>query len=111
MQKQSMYKNLSEEELLYLFQFIRYRTTLIEFNSTDPVVSILENKGFIYRSMSAAFIHTSTPRFRSNYDYGQPYEILPDVYQYLIANLDIYFGKSLRENKNSSIGTESNGGS
>lgn len=87
-QERSKYKDLGSEELLFLFQFILNRSTVVEFDSTDPIVSLLCKEGFIYQSTSVVFPHTSTPRFRWSYDHSKAYEIHPETYKYLSENGD-----------------------
>jgi len=87
-QERSKYKDLGSEEFLFLFQFVLNRSTVVEFDSTDPVVGLLCKKGFIYESTLVVFPHTSTPRFRWSYDHSKAYEIHPEIYKYLSENRD-----------------------
>jgi hypothetical protein len=99
--EQSIYRSLNSEELLYLFQFIRYRSTLVEFNSREPVVRLLSHKGLIHQSLTDIFPNSSTPKFRWDYDYSKIYEISPETYEYLSKNKDLFFKELNRGNSHS----------
>lgn len=88
LQVQGVFDDLSHRELLYLFQFIRNRTTLIEFNETDPVVALLREKGMIYPFLGRVRIDY-TPSYNCTYMTGQPFEISATTYDYLAKHPEL----------------------
>lgn len=86
----NLLNGLSQRELVYLFQYIRHNTLLIEFDETDPVVGLLSGKGLIYPSVRAHI--GSVVSYNSSYHHGQTFEMLPELHSYLTSHLEI-FGK------------------
>jgi hypothetical protein len=81
--------NLGSDELIYLYQYIRNRTLLVEFDETDPIVGLLNAKGLIHPSTSRIRIGEII-RYRSSYHHGQPFEISPFLYRHLIDHPEIF---------------------
>lgn len=81
---------LNTNELLYLFQFVSYQTTVVEFSVTDPLVSSLVHKEIIFPVGSARAYFANNHRFRCGFDNGEPYEINFGVYNYLVEHQDIF---------------------
>lgn len=92
------FQNLSTSELTYLYQYIQNRIMLIEFDETDPVVGLLCDKGLIYPSLGVR-IGDNPVRYRSNYDYGQPFNILPFVYDYLVRHPELLAKVPVKKNE------------
>lgn len=92
-QKRQLYNllhSLSHKELVYLFQYIKHNTLLVEFDETDPVVGLLSEKGLIYPSVCARIGPIAS--YNSSYHHGQAFEISPELHSYLTSHLEI-FGK------------------
>jgi hypothetical protein len=89
-QLHNLLQGLSHKELVYLFQYIKHNTLLVEFDETDPVVGLLSEKGFIYPSVHVRI--GSVVSYSSNYHHGQTFEMSPALHSYLMNHLEI-FGK------------------
>lgn len=77
----SRFRNLSSSEIQYLYQFIRHKTLTIGFDETDPIVGLLQTKGFIYPSPLVDV--GRLVRYNCGFDHGEPFSISPTDYQYL----------------------------
>ena len=81
-------QGLSQQELVYLFQYIKHNTLLVEFDETDPVVGLLSVKRFIYPSVGARI--SSVVSYRTSYHHDQTFEMPPRIYSYLRNHLEIF---------------------
>ena len=88
-QLHNLLHSLSHKELVYLFQYIKHNTLLVEFDETDPVVGLLNEKGLIYPSVYARIGPIAS---YSSYHHGQAFEMSPRLHSYLMSHLEI-FGK------------------
>ena len=88
-QVQDVFDSLDHNELLYLHQFIRNRTTLIEFDETNPVVALLREKGVIYPVLGRVR-NGPIPSYNCTYTTGQPFEIPATVYDYLAKHPELF---------------------
>ena len=84
----SLFRDLSLSELQYLYQFIRRRTTTIEFDETDPVVGLLRTKGIIFPSPPVHF--GRLVRYKCGFDNGEPFDMAPRDYKYLDDHPEIF---------------------
>lgn len=84
-----VFQNPSREELLYLYQYIRHKTALVEFDERDPAVGLLTTKGLIYPSMHGRIIFDNV-RYNCGYDEGEPFEISPLTRNYLVEHPELF---------------------
>lgn len=81
-------QELSHKELVYLFQYIKNDTLLIEFDETDPVVGSLRAKGFIYPLMG---VHIGlVVKYNTSYHSSKKFEIPSKLYDFLMSNPKVF---------------------
>ncbi|OGO62009.1 MAG: hypothetical protein A2029_11200 [Chloroflexi bacterium RBG_19FT_COMBO_47_9] len=85
---QDLLDNLTPSELIYLAQFIEYKTLQVEFNETDPVVGLLCGKELIYPSINVRI--GPVVRFHNSYPNGQIYEMTPELHSYLTTHPEVF---------------------
>jgi hypothetical protein len=91
----NLLNSLSQRELVYLFQYVKHNTLLIEFDETDLVVGLLNEKGLIYPSV---WVHIGpVVSYNSSYGHGQTFEISPELHFYLTSHLVEIFGSPFQK--------------